>query len=111
MSLSTHVLDTERGTPARGVPVSLLRREGSELVMVSAAETDDDGRIRELGGALLQGGSYRLAFDVAAYFRRHGLEETFLTGVAVEFHVADTQAHYHVPLLLSRYSCTTYRGT
>ena len=90
MTISTHVLDTERGRPAAGVRVELYR--GDELV--GSGETDGDGRIRELGegGA----GTYRIVFHPPSpFFRRVDLED----------------GHYHVPLLVSSYSCTTYRGS
>src|SRR5712692_1003722 len=109
--LSTHVLDVERGQPAAGVSVALSRRDGVSLVPVAAAETGPDGRIQRLGGEPLAGGVYQLAFDTAAYLRRHGHAAPFLQRVVVEFHVAEGGGHYHVPLLLSPYSCTSYRGS
>ena len=94
MTISTHVLDTERGRPAAGVRVELYR--GEELV--GSGETDEDGRIRELGSG--GPGSYRLVFrPPSPFFRR------------VELALALEDGHYHVPLLVSSYSCTTYRGS
>ena len=94
VTLSTHVLDTDRGEPARGVRVELVR--GAERV--AAGETDDDGRIPEL--ARVDAGAYRLVFHpTSPFFRR----------VELELELAD--GHYHVPLLVSRFSCTTYRGS
>jgi 5-hydroxyisourate hydrolase len=110
-SLSTHVLDTECGEPAMGVPVALLRWDGGDLVLLSAYETNQDGRIPSFMDEPLPVGSYQLAFDVAAYFRRRGRDIAFLTKVVVEFQIMEQQRHYHVPLLLSRYSCTSYRGS
>jgi 5-hydroxyisourate hydrolase len=93
-SVSTHVLDTERGRPADGVRVELLR--GDELV--AGRETNEDGRIADL--AEVEPGRYRLVFHPPSpFFRR----------VELELELAD--GHYHVPLLLSSYSCTTYRGS
>ncbi len=93
-SISTHVLDTERGEPASAVRVELYR--GSELV--SSRETDEDGRIPDL--AEVEPGAYRLVFHPPSpFFRR------------VELEVELTDGHYHVPLLLSPYACTTYRGS
>ncbi len=93
-SISTHVLDTERGRPASGVRVELLR--GDELVV--GRETDEDGRIADL--AEVEPGTYRLVFHPPSpFFRR----------VELELELAD--GHYHVPLLLASYSCTTYRGS
>jgi 5-hydroxyisourate hydrolase len=94
-SLSTHVLDTGQGSPARGVQVELLR--GDERV--AGGNTDDDGRIAELA-AELEPGRYRLVFyPPSPYFRR----------VELELELAD--GHHHVPLLVSPYSCTSYRGS
>jgi 5-hydroxyisourate hydrolase len=93
-TLSTHVLDTERGRPAPGVRVELF--DGAERV--AAAETDGDGRIAAL--AEVERGAYRLVFHPPSpFFRR------------VELEVALDEGHYHVPLLLAPYSCTTYRGS
>lgn len=95
VSLSTHVLDTGRGEPARGVRVELLR--GEELV--GSGETNDDGRIPELG-ADLDPGDYRLVFHPPSpFFRR------------VELEVALGEGHHHVPLLVSPFGCASYRGS
>lgn len=110
-SISTHVLDTERGEPARQVPVTLSRREGDGLALLAAAQTDRDGRIQSLIDGELQPGVYQLAFDAAAYFRAQGDEPEFLGRVVIEFYVRDASRHYHVPLLLSRFSCSSYRGS
>jgi 5-hydroxyisourate hydrolase len=96
--ISTHVLDTERGRPAAGVKVGLFR--GSELV--SLQETNDDGRISELGEGSLEPGEYRLVFHV---------EGAFFQKVELTITIADPNAHYHVPLLVSPFSCVTYRGS
>jgi 5-hydroxyisourate hydrolase len=96
--ISTHVLDTGRGEPAEGVIVELYR--GEELL--AAAQTDADGRIAELSPNALETGTYRLVFHPPSdFFRRVELE------VAIE----DPQRHYHVPLLVSPYSCASYRGS
>ena len=95
ISLSTHVLDTELGRPAKGVLVELCRAAEE----VASAETDDDGRIAGLGDQL-EPGAYRLVFHPPSpFFRR------------VELELALEDGHYHVPLLLAPYSCTTYRGS
>jgi 5-hydroxyisourate hydrolase len=100
------VLDIERGAPAAGVPIALYRGE-QPLAM---AETNGDGRIADLaGGSSLATGSYRLVFDVAAYFARQGRAAPFLQRVSVQVNTAD--GHYHVPLLVSPYACTSYRGS
>ncbi len=94
ISLSTHVLDVERGRPASGVRVELWQDD-----LVTAGETDGDGRIAQLGGEL-EPGVYRLLFRP---------DSPFFKGVGIE--VALEDGHYHVPLLVSSYSCTTYRGS
>jgi 5-hydroxyisourate hydrolase len=110
-SISTHVLDTERGEPATGVPVTLARRDGDALAPLSRQETNADGRIADLLGGPLRPGSYQIIFDVAAYLRRLGRDPAFFTRVAIEFEIRDTGRHYHVPLLLTPYSCASYRGS
>ena len=104
-TISTHVLDTALGRPAAGVRVTLLNAQGASI---GSAVTDSDGRARDFAGALLPG-SYRLRFDVAPYFRdaeRESLYEEVVVSVRV-----DGTGHYHVPLLLSPFSYTTYRGS
>jgi len=100
MSLSTHVLDTMRGRPAAGVTIEL--RRGDELM---TATTDEDGRARLLDET--PAGEYELTFAVGDYFG----ERAFLDRVPVRFAIADPGAHYHVPLLVSPWSYTTYRGS
>ena len=107
-SLSTHVLDIERGAPAAGVPIALYRGEQR----LTLAETNADGRIADLaGGSSLAAGTYRLVFEVAAYFARQGRAAPFLERVSIEFQVNPADPHYHVPLLPSPYACTSYRGS
>jgi 5-hydroxyisourate hydrolase len=95
--ISTHVLDTELGEPAAGMQVALYR--GHELV--SLQETDEDGRIAELAQTL-EPGEYRLVFHVGG---------DFFEKVELTIAIADVHRHYHVPLLVSSYQCTTYRGS
>jgi 5-hydroxyisourate hydrolase len=94
ISLSTHVLDVERGAPAAGVRVELWRDD-----LVTAADTDGDGRIAELAAGL-EPGVYRILFRP---------ESPFFKGVGIEVELKE--GHYHVPLLVSSYGCTTYRGS
>jgi 5-hydroxyisourate hydrolase len=97
--ISTHVLDTENGRPGAGIKVGLFR--GKELV--SLQETDEDGRIRDLSeGDLAEPGEYRIVFYA---------ESGFFEKVEVTIAVPDPSDHYHVPLLLSPYSCVIYRGS
>jgi len=105
-TLSTHVLDTERGIPARGVPITLYAADSE----IAHAETDAGGRIADLAGSL-DPGSYRLTFDVAAYLLSQGREAPFLRRVSIEFKLEAALPHYHVPLLMSAYACTSYRGS
>jgi 5-hydroxyisourate hydrolase len=102
MSLSTHVLDAARGRPARGVPVRLERRDGGGWARVAEGRTDDDGRVRDLPPP--EKGTYRLVFDTAGH-------SDFYPEVTVAFNVTDPGEHYHVPLLLSPYAYSTYRGS
>ncbi len=106
-SLSTHVLDTEHGVPAAGVPVELYRGD----TQLAHAETGADGRIADLGSSSLGPGTYRLVFQVAAYFERGGRTAPFFQSVMLEFRVNAEEHHYHVPLLLTPYACTSYRGS
>jgi 5-hydroxyisourate hydrolase len=102
VSLSTHVLNAVEGRPAAGVPVRLERREDGHWSAVAESRTDDDGRVRDLPPA--EAGTYRLVFDTT----RHS---DFYPEVAVAFNVTDPDAHYHVPLLLSPFAYSTYRGS
>ena len=106
MSISTHVLDAVSGRPAAGVPVTLL---DAGRAMLSKAATDDDGRIAALGDDLPPG-VYRLQFDTATYFAGQGVD-AFYPEVTIAFEITDAAARYHVPLLLSPYAYSTYRGS
>ena len=112
--LTTHVLDTESGIPARALRVEL--HGGSPAVRLAAAATGDDGRCDKplLEGSAFQQGEYSLSFHVGEYFRSRGAplaEPPFLDIVVIRFGIADLSSHYHVPLLVSRWSYTTYRGS
>jgi 5-hydroxyisourate hydrolase len=105
-TISTHVLDTERGVPAEGIRVTLSRLDVADKpVRMTQALTDGDGRVRDLLERPLVAGDYRLEFDVA------GEDGSFFTKVAVDLRIADTSRSYHVPLLLAPFSMTTYRGS
>lgn len=105
-TLSTHVLDTARGRPAVGLRVVL---ESGGGVTLGEAVTDHDGRVRDLVPGDLAAGTYRLHFDTGAWFARDGVEG-FYPEVVVAFEVAG-DAHFHVPLLLSPFGYSTYRGS
>ena len=117
MGLSTHVLDTMHGTPAAGMAVELHAVAGGQATLVKRLVLNADGRNPDgplFDNASLKKGQYRLVFDVAAYFRARGVqlpEPPFLDRVALDFGVADPAQHYHVPLLVSPWSYSTYRGS
>jgi 5-hydroxyisourate hydrolase len=108
-SLSTHVLDAVFGEPAAGVTVTLARSDETGWHELAAASTDGDGRVRELAPHGLDAGTYRLVFDTAAYFAATG-QVGFYPEVVITFRVVD-ERHYHVPLLLSPFAFSTYRGS
>ena len=112
--ISTHVLDTALGRPAVGIGVVLEQLgSGSDGLARELARhgTDADGRVRELApGGALGAGTYRLTFDTAAYFASGGVE-SFYPRVTVEFVITNAAQHYHVPLLLSPFGYSTYRGS
>lgn len=113
--VTTHVLDTASGRPAPGVPVRLEVLSGDGPSEVGSGVTDDDGRVRTLGPATLAPGPYRLTFDTAEYLAESADESTgtgaFFPEVAVTFVVGLDDAHLHVPLLLSPFGYSTYRGS
>lgn len=108
MSLSSHVLDAVRGTPARGVEIRWERRVGDGWEPVADAVTDDDGRVS--GWDDTAPGVHRLVFGSGAYFAAQGIP-TFYPEVVVVFEVTGADAHHHVPLLLSPFGYSTYRGS
>jgi 5-hydroxyisourate hydrolase len=124
-AISTHVLDLARGSPAAGVPVRLERLRAAGAVepgvaaqpwpaderpeVVASGQTDQDGRARLAEGADVQAGVYRLVFDISGYHQDG--EPPFFPEVAITFMVTDTARGYHVPLLLSPYGYSTYRGS
>lgn len=112
-AITTHVLDTALGRPAAGVPVVLEKIDAQrQWHAVGAGVTDNDGRLRSLldQTSALVPGVYRLVFDTTAYFASQQVQ-AFYPFVAIAFSVTDGAAHYHVPLLLSPYGYTTYRGS
>ena len=117
MGLSTHVLDTMHGTPAMGMQVTLYATDGSSAHCLKQFVLNQDGRNPDgllLDHTTLQRGTYRLVFAVAAYFKARGVvlpEPNFLGDVSLDFGVADPAQHYHVPLLVSPWSYSTYRGS
>jgi 5-hydroxyisourate hydrolase len=106
-TLSTHVLDVERGRPAEGVHISLYRDQEH----LATAVTGSNGRIADFEAGSLEHGRYRLVFDLAGYLAAQGRAAPFLQRVTLEFMLDDQQPHYHVPLLMTPYACTSYRGS
>jgi 5-hydroxyisourate hydrolase len=109
-SISSHVLDTALGRPARALPVRLDRLDDGRWSTVSQARTDEDGRVRQWGAeGALGAGTYRVSFDTKTYFENDG-RPVFYPYVEVVF-VVEAAAHYHIPLLLSPFGYSTYRGS
>ncbi len=110
--ITTHVLDTANGHPAQGITVILERRsDDDQWTELARGVTDDDGRIGDWlpGGEAAKTGVYRATFEVGSYFDSD--DAPFYSTIPIVFHLNDPQAHYHVPLLLSPYGYTTYRGS
>jgi 5-hydroxyisourate hydrolase len=110
--ITTHVLDVAAGTPAAGMPVRLEQLAGPAVTEIGRASTDADGRVTSLRPAGVAPGTYRLVFDTAAYYQaRQPGTEPFFPEVTVTFAVHDQARNYHVPLLLSPFGFSTYRGS
>ena len=105
--ITTHVLDAAQGRPAEGIAVTLLTGAGEKL---ATGVTNADGRVPELGPDALEAGVYTLVFDTAAYFAATGTP-AFYPRVTIDFTLADEASHYHVPVLLSPFAYSTYRGS
>ena len=108
--ISTHVLDTSRGEPARGVTVRLFRIDGDKRELIATGETDTDGRIAPIFGGELAAATYVLLFSAGAYFRTAGVA-TFFDEIPIRFVAEKGLSKYHVPLLLAPFAYTTYRGS
>jgi 5-hydroxyisourate hydrolase len=117
MGLSTHVLDTMNGCPAAGMTVELYTTQGESATLVKRFTLNSDGRNPDgmlYDHSQLRSGTYRLVFDVQGYFKALGIalpEPNFLNKVSLDFGVAHPDQHYHVPLLVSPWSYSTYRGS
>ena len=114
--LTTHVLDTAHGCPGAGIKLRLYSENQAQPVLIRECDTNADGRCDEplLTGEQIAAGRYRIDFEVGTYFRGKGVklaDPAFLETVSLRFGIADTQAHYHVPLLVSPFSYSTYRGS
>jgi 5-hydroxyisourate hydrolase len=112
-AITTHVLDTSRGRPAAGIHIILeSQEEGERWLLIWGGRTDEDGRLQDWlpAGHRLSAGTYRLTFETAAYFAAQGVE-SFYPFVQIVFVVRDASEHHHVPLLLSPFGYSTYRGS
>jgi 5-hydroxyisourate hydrolase len=111
--LTTHVLDVARGKPGAGIALELSMLSGKDWALVASARTNADGRTDAplLEGEKFRTGTYQLLFHVGAYFKANGMSAAFLDLVPVRFEIADAGQHYHVPLLCSPWSYSTYRGS
>ena len=108
--VSTHILDLSSGAPAAGVHVTLERADATGWAVQGRAATDADGRVRDAFGRVTSAGRYRLTFATGAYFTARGVA-SFHPEVIVVFEILDAQQHHHVPLLLSPFGYSTYRGS
>lgn len=108
--ITTHVLDTSLGRPAAGLKVRLDRVDGGKTEEITSARTDAEGRVRDWSPQLVAPGQYRLVFDTGAWFRAAG-RETLYPEVVIHVALADSEPHYHIPLLLAPFGYSTYRGT
>ncbi len=109
--ITTHILDTTLGRPARGVPIVLEKLNGDTWVRLGEGATDDDGRLKTLTPpGPVEPGTYRLRFDTKHYFAQTGTHG-FYPYVEIVFEILDGAAHYHVPLLLNPFGYSTYRGS
>ena len=111
--VTTHVLNTARGRPGANIRIDVCRIEGEATILVGTHRTNGDGRTDQpvLSGAAMAAGTFELRFHIGAYFKGLGEESPFLDLVPIRFTVADASQHYHVPLLASPWSYSTYRGS
>jgi 5-hydroxyisourate hydrolase len=114
--LTTHVLDTAQGVPGKGIKVNLYSKKESSQVLLATKMTNDDGRCDTplLEGAEFVAGEYLLEFEIGNYYKSSALnlsEPHFLNNVLIQFYAANSEAHYHVPLLVTPWSYSTYRGS
>jgi 5-hydroxyisourate hydrolase len=108
--ITTHVLDIARGEPAQGITVILELRKASSWAPIGRGTTDEMGRLNTLTEGAVSPGTYRLTFDIGAFHRNQGLSVSFFPEVKITFNVRDPDEHFHLPLLLSPFGYSTYRG-
>ena len=109
--ITTHILDTHRGCPAQDVPIQLFRIIDGQSQLLAQGRTDDDGRIKDLlAPGTLESGTYQMRFDTGAYHAALGITG-FYPEAVITFTIGATDEHYHIPLLLSPFAYSTYRGS
>ena len=108
--ITTHILDTGTGRPASGVKATLEAKSASGWQEIGSGVSDADGRIGNLGPVQVEAGHYRVSFETGDYFGKQGTE-SFFPAVSIEFFAKNTDEHYHVPLLISPFAYSTYRGS
>ena len=111
--LTTHLLDTSMGTPAKEVEIKLYKRNDSSLKLINSAKTNEDGRCNEplLSGNLFEEGCYEIEFNIGHYYATKDIDCPFLKDVVIRFYISNSDENYHVPLLISPFSYSTYRGS
>ena len=111
--LTTHILDTSMGTPAQGVEIKLYKRNDSSLKLINSEKTNEDGRCNEplLSGDLFEEGCYEIEFNIGHYYATKEIDCPFLKDVVIRFYISNSDENYHVPLLISPFSYSTYRGS
>ena len=111
--LTTHILDTSMGTPAKEVEIKLYKRNDSSLKLINSAKTNEDGRCNEplLSGDLFEEGCYEIEFNIGHYYATKDIDCPFLKDVVIRFYISNRDENYHVPLLISPFSYSTYRGS
>ena len=111
--LTTHILDTSMGTPSQGVEIKLYKRNDSSLKLINSAKTNEDGRCNEplLSGNLFEEGCYEIEFNIGHYYATKDIDCPFLKDVVIRFYISNSDENYHVPLLISPFSYSTYRGS
>ena len=111
--LTTHILDTSMGTPAKEVEIKLYKKNDSSLKLINSAKTNEDGRCNEplLSGDLFEEGCYEIEFNIGHYYATKEIDCPFLKDVVIRFYISNSDENYHVPLLISPFSYSTYRGS
>ena len=111
--LTTHILDTSMGTPAKEVEIKLYKRNDSSLKLINSAKTNEDGRCNEplLSENLFEEGCYEIEFNIGHYYATKDIDCPFLKDVVIRFYISNSDENYHVPLLISPFSYSTYRGS